>query len=98
MCKWCEHRAAPSHPAPGARLGADPERPGVSVSEEAGNPGFYEKSNFKMLISLQKQMLQGLQANAGSRAPGAVSPAPGVAPEAGHSGVALGRSLQLCRR
>lgn len=51
-----------------------------------------------MLISLQKQMLQGLQPNAGSRAPGAVSPAPGVAPEAGHSGLALGRSLQLCRR
>ena len=45
-CWGARERAAPSHPAQGAQLGADPERPDVSVSDEAGNPGFYEKSNF----------------------------------------------------
>ena len=45
-CCGAGDRAAPSHPAQGAQLGADPERSGVSVSDEAGNPGFYEKSNF----------------------------------------------------
>ena len=39
-------QSAPSHPAWGARLGEDPERPAVSVSDEAGNPGVYKKSNF----------------------------------------------------